>query len=40
MEITAEKPKLLPMAPRSVTAFEHKPSSPESSEEPDRADGE
>ena len=33
MEITAEKPKLLPMASRSVAAIEHKPSSPESSDE-------
>ena len=33
MEITAEKPKLLPMAPRSVAALQHKPSSPETSDE-------
>ena len=38
MEITAEKPKLLPMAPRSVTALEHKPSSPEASDELDETD--
>ena len=40
MEITADKPKLLPMVPRSVTAIQHKQSPRKSSDESDRADGE
>ena len=40
MEITADKPKLLPAAPRSVTAIQHKQSPRKSSDESDRADGE
>jgi len=35
VELTAEQPLLLPMAPRSVTALEHRPSSSETSDESD-----
>ena len=38
MEIVAEKPKLLPMAPRTVAALEHKPSSLDAPDEPNQAD--
>ena len=38
LEITAEKPKLLPMAPRSVAVVEHKQSPREISDESDEPD--
>ena len=40
VEMTAEQPLLLPMAPRSVAALEHKHPPRKSSDESDRADGE